>query len=236
MRPGRRSPNPNARSPYQREQDLVLLADLLNRFPSDSINRIAERFNALPSRRELGALNRATIQRDVHTLMERWRSQQDVERYRTLVTQQILYAQTEFMEAWQRSKTPREVSTTRRVTGGAHASDTPATTVELRTEQSWGDPNFLAGYLRCAERLTKLWGIEPAVRSRLDIRLIQEEVSAVARELGVPAEELMHQVEAIVTQRWNESAGAGGQTPLATALALDLDDEGAADEEDDLDV
>lgn len=219
VRARRASGRAGHRSGFQRERDLVTLADLLNRYPYDRIHQTIERFNAAlePGRPHL---SRYAIIRDINTLIARWRSDQDIEVWHARITRQVLYAQQEFMEAWQNSKRPRTVNLARFSNQGAPGSETDVRTVqERREEESYGDPTYLLGYLRCIERLSKLWALEPPARRQIDLRLIREEVDQVARELNIPSDQLMHQVESLVRERWSTSEPE--RQPIAAALELD---------------
>ena len=209
------------RSPIQRERDLAEVARLVNLHPFDSERRLHQRFNA--SRSVELQIWWNSFRTDLNLIKSRWRQAQDVSAWHGRVAQQILFAQQEFMDAWQASKREMQSSITRRVLPpGAKDTDENAGSrlVELRTEQTHGDPRYLIGYIQCVDRITKLFGLEPAARSQIDLKLIEREVAQVAREVHMDPAELMHQMEAVVLDRWRATEGGDG-SEIASAFAID---------------
>jgi hypothetical protein len=69
-------------------------------------------------------------------------------------------AESAYWAAWERSQTPREVTTTKEVTG-----DFPRTETTTRLETPVGDPRFLDGVLKCIQQRCDLLGLSSSAEA-----------------------------------------------------------------------
>jgi hypothetical protein len=102
---------------------------------------------------------RSTISRDIQAIKAEWRLAA-VRNFDDAVGRELAKLdslEAEMWAAWERSKTPREVTRTRHRTGGKTAGDE----AERRKEHRDGNPQFAQMILSCIDRRCKLLGLDP---------------------------------------------------------------------------
>lgn len=103
---------------------------------------------------------------DVKAILEEidieWRaeSKQLVQQTRTIVIDELLETMNEYKTAWEESKKPREVTSTKKSTGESGKK----LEISNRTEQRLGNPAYLQGVERVLKQITDIVGISAPVK------------------------------------------------------------------------
>jgi transposase len=107
--------------------------------------------------KELG-LSAATVNRALQELETGWKAEaeQHYRVWKQMLVDEALYQLEEWYVAWQKSKLPREVDSTKQSAG----ADGKKVEVSKRTEGRAGNPSFLNGAGQTLDRLMKLTGLD----------------------------------------------------------------------------
>jgi hypothetical protein len=110
-------------------------------------------------------VDRSTVSRDLKVLNARWKEAavRDLDAAKGQELERLDLLESEYWQAWEKSKQAHEVATTEQTTGGAGERVKEA----LRSEEQTGDPRYLAGVERCIEQRCKLLGLNAPTETRL---------------------------------------------------------------------
>jgi hypothetical protein len=139
----------NKRTPFEVEHDRTRIAHLyLTRIPQ---GEIAEQL----------AMTQQMVSYDLAAIKREWRKARvrdfDADLNRELARVEAL--ELEYWEAWRASKRPRKHETTQQ-----RQAETVALVVTIRTDESEGNPQFLAGVQWCIDRRIKLLGLDAPIK------------------------------------------------------------------------
>lgn len=114
--------------------------------------------------RTLG-VTQQTVSNDLKELQRRWREAAlaDIGDWKAEQLARIDALEREYWEAWERSKQPVRVQTTRLVTGEAGSRSEGG----MREEEVVGDPRFLSGVQWCISERIRVLGLAAPVRQDL---------------------------------------------------------------------
>lgn len=110
-------------------------------------------------------IDTSQVNTELATLRERWRAAaiRDFDELRSQEVAKIDQVEVEFWQAWERSKQAKQKTSTKRKTG-----ENPSDEAGVVREESYGDPRFLDGVLKCVEKRCQLFGLNAPNRIVLD--------------------------------------------------------------------
>lgn len=150
----------NKRTKEQREADLPRIARLY--LQGVTHEAIAQ---------EVG-VSRVQITQDLKTVRATWLQSavRDFDSAKAEELARIDLLEAEYWAAWKASKSPRQITTTKRKTASLKDGKAPPIAQDeagVRKEQRDGDPRFLDGVRSCIDRRCKLLGLDAPMRAQL---------------------------------------------------------------------
>jgi hypothetical protein len=142
----------NKRTKAQRENDLLFISDLYVK--NYSYRAIADKLNEVRPY----SITFQQVSYDVKKLLEQWQAEHNekIDAYKIEQLKKLDQLESEYWQAWERSKEEFRKKTIKGKKTGGKATPTEQT---LHTEERNGNPAYLAGVERCIERRAKLLGL-----------------------------------------------------------------------------
>lgn len=109
---------------------------------------------------------RSTVSRDLDALDKQWKASgvRDLDAAKGQELERLEALEREYWAAWEQSKTERQLTRTKRRTGGGSE---PRDEAEMKKERRDGNPAFLDGVLKCITKRCSLLGLDAPVKQEI---------------------------------------------------------------------